>query len=71
MPVLLLQAANLCSGLGNAMVTLAIPWLIMERTGSAAFAGLVLAISSLPPLLLAPFGGWLVDSIGRRAVSVG
>ena len=70
-PILLLQAANLCSGLGNAMVTLAIPWLILERTGSAAFAGLVLAISSLPPLLLAPFGGWLVDHIGRRAVSVG
>ena len=71
MPVLLLQAANLCSGLSNAMVTLAIPWLILERTGSAAFAGLVLAVSSLPPLLLAPFGGWLVDHIGRRAVSVG
>ena len=70
-PILLLQAANLCSGLGNAMVTLAIPWLILERTDSAAFAGLVLAISSLPPLLLAPFGGWLVDHIGRRAVSVG
>ncbi len=71
MPVLLLQAANLCSGLSNAMVTLAIPWLVLERTGSAAFAGLVLAVSSLPPLLLAPFGGWLVDHIGRRAVSVG
>jgi MFS family permease len=70
-PILLLQAANLCSGLGNAMVTLAIPWLILERTGSAAFAGLVLAVSSLPPLLLAPFGGWLVDHIGRRAVSIG
>lgn len=71
MPVLLLQAANLCSGLGNAMVTLAIPWLILERTGSAAFAGVVLAVSSLSPLLLAPFGGWHVDHIGRRAVSVG
>lgn len=70
-PVLLLQAANLCSGLGNAMVTITIPWLVFERTGSAAFAGLVLALSSLPPLLLAPFGGWLVDHVGRRAVSVG
>ena len=34
----LLQAANLCSGLGNAMVTLAIPWLVMERLGSATLA---------------------------------
>ena len=70
-PVLLLQAANLCSGLGNAMVTITLPWLVLERTGSAAFAGLVLAISSLPPLLVAPFGGWLVDHVGRRAVSIG
>jgi len=71
MPVLLLQAANLCSGLGNAMVTITLPWLVLERTGSSAFAGLVLAVSSLPPLLVAPFGGWLVDHIGRRAVSIG
>ena len=49
-PVWLLQAANLCSGLGNAMVTLAIPWLVMERLGSATLAGFVLAAASLPPL---------------------
>ena len=43
----LLQAANLCSGLGNAMITLAIPWLVMERLGSATLAGLVLAAEIL------------------------
>lgn len=71
MPVLLLQAANLCSGLGNAMVTIAIPWLVMERLGSATLAGLVLAAASLPPLFIAPVSGWMVDHIGRRAVSIG
>ncbi len=71
MPVLLLQAANLCSGLGNAMVTIAIPWLVMERLGSATLAGLVLAAASLPPLFIAPLSGWMVDHIGRRAVSIG
>ena len=70
-PVWLLQAANLCSGLGNAMVTLAIPWLVMERLGSATLAGFVLAAASLPPLFIAPLSGWLVDHIGRRAVSIG
>jgi len=69
-PILLLQAANLCSGLGNAMVTIAIPWLVMERLGSAALAGLVLAAASLPPLFIAPVSGWMVDHIGRRAVSI-
>jgi hypothetical protein len=43
--VWLLQAANFCSGLGNAMVTLAIPWLVMERLGSATLAGLVLGVT--------------------------
>lgn len=48
-----------------------IPWLILEETGSPAFAGLVAAISALPGLLISPIGGWLVDHLGRRAVSIG
>ena len=48
-----------------------IPWLILEETGSPAFAGLVAAVSALPGLLISPIGGWLVDHIGRRTVSVG
>ena len=47
------------------------PWLILEETGSPAFAGLVAAISALPGLLISPIGGWLVDHIGRRSVSIG
>lgn len=48
-----------------------IPWLILERTDSPAFAGLVAAISALPGILVSPIGGWMVDRIGRRRVSVG
>lgn len=48
-----------------------IPWLVLEETGSSAFAGLVAAISALPGLLISPIGGWLVDHIGRRAISIG
>jgi MFS family permease len=48
-----------------------IPWLILEETGSPAFAGLVAAISALPGLLISPIGGWLVDHLGRRSVSIG
>jgi len=48
-----------------------IPWLIIERTDSPAFAGLVAAISALPGILVSPIGGWMVDHIGRRAVSIG
>jgi len=48
-----------------------IPWLILQETGSPAFAGLVAAISALPGLFISPIGGWLVDHIGRRSVSIG
>ena len=69
-PVILLEVANLASGVGNAIVMLAIPWLVLEKTGSAASAGLVAAVSAITALLVAPFVGWLVDRFGRRPVSV-
>jgi len=70
-PVVLHQLSNFVSGLGNSIVMITIPWLILEKTGSPAFAGFVAAISALPGLFISPIGGWLVDHIGRRSVSVG
>jgi MFS family permease len=70
-PVILHQVSNFASGLGNSIVMITIPWLILEETGSPAFAGLVAAISAIPGLIISPIGGWLVDHVGRRAVSVG
>ena len=70
-PVLFLEAANLTSGLGNAVVMLAFPWLVLQETGSAAAAGAVAAISALPALLAAPLTGWLVDRLGRKPVAIG
>jgi MFS family permease len=69
--VVLLQLSNFTSGLGNSIVMITIPWLILERTDSPAFAGLVAALSAIPGLLISPIGGWLVDHLGRRAVSIG
>ena len=71
LPVVLHQLSNLSSGLGNSIVMITIPWLILEETGSPAFAGVVAAVSALPGLLISPIGGWLVDHLGRRAVSIG
>jgi len=71
LPVVLHQLSHFSSGLGNSIVMITIPWLILEETGSPAFAGLVAAISALPGLLISPIGGWLVDHIGRRTVSIG
>jgi len=71
LPVALHQLSNFSSALGNSIVMITIPWLILEETGSPAFAGLVAAVSALPGLLISPIGGWLVDHIGRRTVSIG
>lgn len=71
MPVALLQIANFTSGVGNAIVMIALPWLVLVRTDSPASAGLVAALSALPGLVMAPLAGWLVDHVGRRVVSVG
>lgn len=68
--VLLLEGANLTSGIGNSVVTLVIPWLVLENTDSPTFAGLVLALSAIPGLLISPIAGWLVDKFGRRLVSI-
>ena len=70
-PVILHQVSNFASGLGNSIVMITIPWLILEETGSPAFAGLVAAVSAIPGLIISPIGGWLVDHVGRRSVSVG
>lgn len=69
--VILLQISNFSSGVGNSIVMITVPWLILERTNSPAFAGLVAAITALPAILISPIGGWMVDHLGRRAVSIG
>ena len=68
-PLVLLEASNIASGVGNAAVMVTIPWLVLDVTGSSASAGLVAAVASLPGLLAAPLAGWFVDHYGRRRVS--
>jgi MFS family permease len=70
LPIGLLEITNLVSGIANGVVTIAIPWLVLERTGSVAAAGVVAAVSALPGLLAAPLAGWAVDHFGRRIVSI-
>ncbi len=69
-PIVLLESANAASGVANAIVMLAIPWLVLELTGSAASAGLVVAAASLPGIVVSPLVGIAVDRFGRRLVSI-
>jgi MFS family permease len=69
-PFLTLMAANAVAQVGHMMTAVAIPWLVLETTGSAARVGLVgaaIAIGAVVPALL---GGPLVDRLGLRRASV-
>lgn len=69
-PVVLLQVANLLSGVANSSVAVLVPWLVLQETGSAADAGLVAAAAGIPGIFVSPFVGALVDRLGRRRVSM-
>lgn len=69
-PLACLEAAVLVSGIGNGIAAVAIPWLVLERTGHALSAGLVGAATAVPLLLSALFSGSVVDTLGRKRTSV-
>jgi MFS family permease len=67
----LLEGATLLSGAGNGAALVVLPWLVLERTGSAGSAGLLAAATALPLLLSSLFSGTVVDRFGRRATALG
>ncbi|MET7952154.1 MFS transporter [Micromonospora sp. NPDC005324] len=69
-PLLLLESATLLSGIGNGVAIVALPWLVLERTGSATAAGLVAAAAALPLLLASLVSGTIVDLLGRRRTAL-
>jgi len=54
----------------NSVVAIAVPWLVLERTGSAALAGLAGAAAIAPIVFSAVFGGALIDRIGKKRCSM-
>jgi MFS family permease len=65
-----LVAANTVSLLGNVVAAVALPWFVLETTGSAARAGAVAFFTTLPLALGALFGGTVADRFGHRTTSV-
>ena len=70
LPFILLQTSNIASGIGNGIVMITVPWLVLELTGSPSAAGLLGAVASLPGIVVSPFLGTMIDRIGRRKVSI-
>jgi predicted MFS family arabinose efflux permease len=70
LPLYGLYAANVISTSGNVMAFIAIPWFVLQTTGSASQTGLTAAVTALPAVIAAFFGGVLVDRIGYKRTSV-
>jgi MFS family permease len=70
LPVLALLTANAVSQTGNVLTMLAVPWFVLETTGSPVKTGLTLFATTLPMVIAGIFGGALVDRTGFKRMSV-
>ena len=66
----LFVAAEALSLFGNASISIVLPWLVLTRTGDPSIAGLVAAVAAVPSILATLVGGWLIDHVGQRRMSV-
>lgn len=63
-------ASAATSILGNAVASIVWPWMVLEKTGNPAAAGIVATCITVPSLIFAFLGGHLVDTVGRKPMSI-
>jgi DHA3 family macrolide efflux protein-like MFS transporter len=66
----LLWVGQTISQLGNQAYALAVSFWLMEKTGSASLMGLLMTVSNLPGVVLAPFGGTFADRHSRIRIII-
>ena len=69
-PILSLFAANAISNTGNVLATIAIPWFVLQTTGSAAQTGITGFFTILPVVVAGFLGGALIDRLGYKPTSI-
>jgi MFS family permease len=70
LPILALLSASAISTVGSVMALVAIPWFVLETTGSPGKTGLTGAAIVLGTILAGIFGGPFVDRLGFKRSSV-
>lgn len=70
MPLFALLTANGISMVGNVLTMIAVPWFVLQTTGSASRTGLTAFFTTLPAIIAAFFGGTLVDRMGYKRMSI-
>ncbi len=69
-PIISLFTANAISLVGNVLSAIAIPWFVLQTTGSATRTGITGFFTVLPVVLAGFFGGTLVDRMGYKRTSI-
>ena len=69
-PVLLILVSAFLAAAGNGISLVVLPWLVLQRTGSASAAAVVAAAATLPLLFATLVAGTAVDFLGRRRVAM-
>jgi MFS family permease len=70
LPFAAFLAGNTISYVGDILTFLAIPWFVLQTTGSVAQTGITAFFSTLPTVFSAFFGSTLVDRLGYKRTSV-
>ncbi len=69
-PIYSLFTANVISLVGNVFSAIAIPWFVLQTTGSATRTGITGFFTILPVILAGFFGGTLIDRLGYKRTSI-
>lgn len=70
LPLYALFAANAVSAVGDVLAFLAVPWFVLETTGSLTQTGITAACTTASVAVSAFFGASVVDWLGYRTASV-
>jgi len=70
LPLYSLFTANAISLVGNVFTAIAIPWFVLQTTGSATQTGITGFFAILPVVLAGFFGGTLIDRLGFKPTSI-
>jgi len=69
-PLYSLFIANAISLVGNVFTAIAVPWFVLQTTGSATQTGITGFFTILPVVLAGFLGGTLIDRLGYKRTSV-
>jgi MFS family permease len=69
-PLYSLFLANAISLIGNVFTMIAIPWFVLQTTGSATQTGITGFFTILPVVLAGFLGGTLIDRLGYKPTSI-